>query len=72
MPYGTIKRLMAARGNGLITSEGREALFFRSSRLQGVDYNSLRAGQQVEFEVGLQPNGVPQAVKVRLPQGQDE
>jgi len=37
-----------------------------ANQLEGVDYNSLREGQQVEFEVGQGRNGQPLAVKVRL------
>ena len=36
--------------------------------LEGVDYDSLREGKEVEFEVGRDRIGRPQAVKVRLPQ----
>ena len=57
MPKGTIRRLIADRGFGFIrTAEGKD-LFFHRSQLQGVDYNSLREGQQVEFEVGRGHDG---------------
>ena len=72
MPKGTIRRLIADRGFGFIqTVEGKD-LFFHRSQLQGVDYDSLREGQQVEFEVGRGRNGRPQAVKVRLAQSKGE
>jgi CspA family cold shock protein len=73
MPKGTIKRLIADdRGLGFITTEQGEDLFFHHSELQGVDYNFLREGQQVEFEVGQGgPNGSC-AVKVRLAQPKGE
>ena len=51
MPKGTIKRLVADRGFGFITTEQREDLFFHRSELQGVSFDSLREGQEVEFEV---------------------
>ncbi len=68
MPKGAIKRLVADRGFGFIrTAEGKD-LFFHRNQLEGVDFNSLREGQQVEFEVGKGRDGRPQAVRVRLPQ----
>jgi cold shock CspA family protein len=36
------------------------------NQLQGVDYSSLREGQQVEFEVAQGRNGRPKAVSVKL------
>jgi len=57
MPKGTIRRLVADRGFGFVRTEQREDLFFHRSDVQGVDFNSLREGQQVEFEVGQGPDG---------------
>jgi len=54
------------RGYGFIKTEQGEDLFFHRNELQGVDYYSLREGQEVEFEVGRGRNGRSQAVKVRL------
>ena len=72
MPKGTIRRLIAERGFGFIrTAEGKD-LFFHRSELQGVDYSSLREGQQVEFEVGGGRDGRPQAVSVKLAQPKRE
>ena len=68
MPRGTIRRLIADRGFRFIKGERGEDLFFHSRELQGVDYNSLREGQQVEFEVGKARGGRLEAVRVRLPQ----
>ena len=65
MPNGTIRRLME-RGYGFIKTEQGEDLFFHRNELQGVDYYSLREGQEVEFEVGQGRDGRSQAVKVRL------
>jgi CspA family cold shock protein len=72
MPKGTIRRLVADRGFGFIrTAEGTD-LFFHRSELQRVDYNSLREGQEVEFEAGKGRDGRLQAVKVRLAQPKSE
>ena len=67
MPKGTIKRLITDRGYGFIKSKLGEDLFFHRNELQGVEYTSLREGQQVEFEVAQGPDGSC-AVKVRLAQ----
>ncbi len=63
MPKGTIRRLIADRGFGFIKTERGEDLFFHRSQVQGVDYSSLREGQQVEFEVGRGRNGRPEAIR---------
>jgi len=68
MPKGTIRRLFTDRGFGFIETERGEELFFHRSQIQGIDYNSLREGQRVEFEVGKGRNGRPQAIRVRLAQ----
>ncbi len=71
MPKGTIKRLMD-RGFGFIKGEGEEDLFFHRSSLQGVEFANLRAGQEVEFEMGQDSKGRPQAVNVSLAEIQVE
>ena len=45
--------------------EGKD-LFFHRKELEGVGYNSLREETEVEFEVGRDRIGRPQAVRVRL------
>ena len=56
MQKGTIARL-TDKGFGFITREGEDRdLFFHSSELQGVAYNDLSVGQEVEFEVYLTKN----------------
>ena len=71
MPKGTIRRLMD-RGYGFIKGEGDEDLFFHRNEVQGVDYSSLKEGQQVEFEIGQGRDGRPQAVKVRAAESEGE
>ena len=51
MAKGTIRRLIIDRGFGFIRTEQRQDLFFHGSELQGVDYSSLREGQQVELRL---------------------
>jgi len=65
MTKGTIKKLMD-NGFGFInTGEGKD-VFFHRNEIEGVEFSSLRAGQEVEFEMGQDSKGRPQAVKVRL------
>ena len=67
MPKGTIRRLMD-RGYGFIKTEQEGDLFFHRNDIEGVEFNSLSEGQEVEFEMGQGRDGRPQAVKVRLAQ----
>lgn len=63
MNKGTIARLNE-RGFGFISREGEtKDLFFHSNELQGVEFNDLKEGDQVEFEVGQSEKG-PNATNV--------
>ncbi|HKT11028.1 MAG TPA: cold shock domain-containing protein [Terriglobia bacterium] len=63
---GTIKRVVRDRGFGFIRSaEGREIFFHRSS-LQDLNFETLKEGDAVEFEVEDGPKG-PRAVVVKSP-----
>ena len=70
MDKGTIKKLMATYG--FIKTENEEEVFFHSNDLEGVEFNSLSEGQEVEFETGKGRDGRPSAVKVRLTETQAE
>lgn len=64
MQEGTIARL-TDRGFGFIAREGQEKdLFFHSKDLQGVEFNELREGDKVTFEVAESPKG-PNATNVK-------
>jgi CspA family cold shock protein len=65
MSKGTIKRLITDRGYGFIQTEEKGDIFFHFTDLQGVSFNSLTEGQQVEFEIMTTSRG-PKAVSVRL------
>ncbi len=65
MAKGTIAKLMD-RGFGFIKTEGGGDLFFHRNELEGVEFNNLGEGQEVEFEKGQGRDGRPAAVKVRL------
>ena len=69
MPKGTIRRLMD-RGFGFIKTEDETDIFFHSNDLEGVEFNSLSEGQEVDFEKGPGRDGRPQANKVRLTETQ--
>ncbi len=71
MPKGTIKKLMD-RGFGFIKTEDETDLFFHRNELEGVEFNSLSEGQEVEFEKGQGRDGRPAALKVKLAETQVE
>ncbi len=71
MPQGTIKKL-TDRGYGFIKTEQGEDLFFHSSDVEGVEFNSLNEGQEVEFEKGQGRDGRPRAANVKLAEAQTE
>ncbi len=65
MAEGTIARVMD-RGFGFISREGEEKdLFFHSNELVGVEFNDLKEGDKVTFEVAEGPKGL-NATKVSL------
>ena len=72
MAKGTIKRLITDRRFGFIKRAEGEDLFFHRSELHGVDFDSLREGQEVEFEVKQRFSGHPKAIQVRLAQAKAE
>jgi CspA family cold shock protein len=69
MPEGTIKTL-TDRGFGFILPEGEIArdkdLFFHRSDVEGGDFDTLRQGQRVTYELGTdERRGTTKAVHVR-------
>jgi cold shock protein len=63
MEEGTIARL-TDRGYGFISREGMDKdIFFHSNELQNVQFNDLREGDQVSFDVAEGPKG-PNATNV--------
>ena len=66
MSKGTIKSLIANRGYGFIRTEEKGDIFFHATGLvNGISFNSLTEGQQVEFEIEPTPRGL-KATDVRL------
>ena len=63
MEQGKIVRL-TDRGFGFIARDGEDKdLFFHSNELQDVEFNDLKEGDQLQFEVSDGPKG-PSATKV--------
>jgi CspA family cold shock protein len=61
---GTIKRVIRDRGFGFIrTTEGQEVFFHRST-LQQLNFDGLKEGEAVEFEIENGEKG-PRAKSVR-------
>ena len=71
MPKGTIRRLMD-RGYGFIKTEEEKDLFFHRNDIEGLEFDTFREGQQVEFEVGLGRDGRQKAVRVRVAEPKGE
>lgn len=62
---GTIKALRD--GFGFVTMEGAEKdMFFHANNLDGVEFNDLQMGQELEYELGEGRDGRQQAIEVRL------
>lgn len=64
MPSGTIKKLVADRGFGFIAADDGTEYFFHRSGTE-TDFDSLRGGEQVDFEIEASAKG-PRAGNVRL------
>ncbi len=69
MQKGKIKRL-TDRGFGFINAGDATDLFFHRNDLEGVEFNNLREGQEVEFEKKQGSDGRSSAVKVKLAEAQ--
>ena len=64
MTTGTIKKVVADRGFGFITADDTKEYFFhRNSLDSSLDFDRLKGGEKVEFEIEQSPKG-PRAVKV--------
>jgi len=66
MEKGTIKKKVEGKNFGFITpAEGNIDVFFHSSVLDGVDFDSLKEGDEIQFEQEASDKG-PKATKVAL------
>ena len=58
MEQGKIARL-TDRGFGFIARDGEEKdVFFHANELKGVEFNDLKEGDEVTFEVAEGPKGI--------------
>jgi CspA family cold shock protein len=65
MATGTVKRIVADRGFGFIASDDTTEYFFHRSAVEPpLDFDTLRGGEKVEFQVENSPKG-PRAARVR-------
>jgi len=65
MPKGTIKKVVSDRGFGFIAAEdGKEYFFHRSGVDDSLNFDNLRGGEAVSFEVEQSQKG-PRANRVR-------
>jgi len=65
MATGRVKKVVADRGFGFITSEdGKDFFFHRSSVRGSIDFDRLLGGETVEFDIENSPKG-PRASNVR-------
>jgi len=53
---GTIKKL-TDKNFGFIAQDGGDDLFFHANNLSGVEFNQLREGDAVTFEIEKTPKG---------------
>lgn len=69
MARGTVKKVVTDRGFGFVTGEDAKDYFFhRDGLAPSLDFDGVRAGDQVEFDVELGQRG-PRAVNVLRTEG---
>ena len=61
---GTVKRVIRDRGFGFIRSTDGQEVFFHRSALQQLNFDGLKEGEAVEFEMERGEKG-PRATSVR-------
>ena len=66
MAKGKIKKLVRDRSYGFIATEDGKDVFFHRTALQGLEFDSLKEGQLLEFEVEQEAKGL-HAVNIRSP-----
>ena len=65
MATGTVKKVVADRGFGFITSDdGKDYFFHRSVVAPPLDFEQLAGGEKVQFDVEQDPKG-PRARNVQ-------
>jgi len=63
---GEVKRIMDYRGYGFISSDDIDGdIFFHYTELKNINFNELKVGHEVEFEIREDPRG-PQAENIMV------
>ena len=62
---GQIKRIIGDRGFGFIVADDGKEVFFHHTALKDVEFESLKEGSNVEFDLEQGPKG-PRASNVTL------
>ena len=57
MQTGKVKKVMKDRGFGFITGDDGKEIFFHRSECRGLDFETLEQGQEVGFELEVDPKG---------------
>ena len=57
MPTGAVTRLIRDRGFGFVRMQDGREIFFHHSALPPGVFDSLNEGQELEFEVEVDPRG---------------
>lgn len=71
MTTGKIKKLIRDRGFGFIARSDGGEIFFHRSGLQGIDFDALKEGQRVRFDIEKSPKG-PRAIRITLLESEEE
>jgi CspA family cold shock protein len=62
---GTVKRLVSEKGFGFLLGQDGQEYFFHQSACGPGEFDNLREGQPVTFQMGQGPKG-PRAEQVKL------
>lgn len=57
MTTGVVKTLVDGHGYGFVSSKAGKDIFFHFTQLRGIDFNSLRKGQNVLYKIGIGEKG---------------
>ena len=67
---GTVKWFSSEKGFGFIVpNDGGNDVFVHQTQIHAQGFRSLAEGEDVEFEVDIDPNGRPRAIAVTGPDG---
>jgi CspA family cold shock protein len=66
--HGIVKKLVRDRGFGFIQADDGQELFFHRSALEDLNFDHLKEGTEVEFELEASQKG-PRAANVRKGSG---